>query len=112
MKLISMKDFVLNLFTITEIHSGSEALEKIQNYANFLNQPLTLGMFQGENKLFEGFKVISTQPKGILFNGWNILSERGLKNYTIEHLIEIRLTMKGEDVAIHLTQSALKQIGL
>ena len=47
MKLISMKDFVLEqckLFSTYQI-DYRDCLLRIENYANFLNQPLTLGMF-------------------------------------------------------------------
>lgn len=48
-KLITMTDFVLkqskNKFMSTGLISNSDILEKILNYANFLKQPLKLGMF-------------------------------------------------------------------
>ena len=51
MKLISMTDFVLNqkqsesFNEKTFINEALISLEKIRNYANFLKQPLNLGMF-------------------------------------------------------------------
>ena len=48
MKLISMKDFVLKQKEqLHEDETGflNDRLKNIFNYANFLNQPLTLGMF-------------------------------------------------------------------
>lgn len=43
MKLISMIDFVLEQLSIKQ--SSSEFKEAVKNYANFLKQPLHLGMF-------------------------------------------------------------------
>lgn len=54
MKLISMTEFVLEQkrpIPSADLHEADyyqqeyEVLEKVCNYANFLNQPLTLGMF-------------------------------------------------------------------
>ena len=47
MKLISMTDFVLSQEQPTYLQSEEfeEAYYKLHNYANFLKQPLTLGMF-------------------------------------------------------------------
>ena len=49
MKLISMTDFVLEQYAIItvidEINDAKKLLNKIFNYANFLNQPLKLEMF-------------------------------------------------------------------
>jgi len=43
MKLISMTEFVLK--TYDEISDSIDSESMMYNYANFLNQPLTLGMF-------------------------------------------------------------------
>ena len=64
MKLISMTDFVLNppktgCFEVQSImHQNSNLLRRFRNYANFLKQPLTLGMFvpcDEEGNVFNDF---------------------------------------------------------
>lgn len=63
MKLISMTDYVLeNITEVSDITNFSYSLlklKKVKNYANFLRQPLTLGMFvpcdDAENVLEEPF---------------------------------------------------------
>lgn len=45
MKLISMTEFVLNVINSDRECNRGKMLDEIGNYANFLNQPLTLGMF-------------------------------------------------------------------
>lgn len=108
MKLMKMTDFVLNVPLMFK--PSEDKLLACVKYANFLNQPLTLAMFQGKNKYFEGFKVISTKPKNILFDGYTIFSEYGLEYHTIEDLLKI--SVRGEEVDFELTSTAIKNLGL
>lgn len=143
MKLISMTSFVLNFKGNTAIsHKAFEFARKVKNYAEFLRQPLTLGMFvpldkQGnllkgkplspapdsewirwENEEFEFYKA----KERVLFKGFSIREEKrkkfvGVEGYEIEVSLLPKIKMTIEDLAndwnhIELTESALKQIGL
>ena len=143
MKLISMTDFVLNqkqsesFNEKTFINESLISLEKIRNYANFLKQPLNIGMFvpcDDEGNFFEepkkeeyfddGFNfefnqkyfkdvVLKEYYKGkekVLFENIPIYQAKWLVNSfsTIEYLSDISNTI----TPIYLTKSAIKQIGL
>lgn len=140
MKLISMTDFCLEVLNENPPYNEVEMLTKISNYANFLKQPLTLGMFVpvDENgkelslvplKVFEGkFKdyqtVLETYVKAkekVLFEGVKI---KHRENYFILEdedgtwirVLKNNTSLKVEDLlkmsSVELTHSALKQIGL
>ena len=74
MKLISMTDFVLGIeqnsytktekYNIIEWQSKCESFDKIIKYANFLKQPLKLGMFVPCD---ENGNVLEDLWDGILF---------------------------------------------
>ncbi|MEA1849207.1 hypothetical protein U9K52_09810 [Chryseobacterium sp. MHB01] len=82
-------------------------LELIRNYAEFLKQPLTLSMFTGENKLFEGFTYERIPIMGniLKLKGEFICMADDLKNSkaTIEDLIK-------DNSIYQLTPYALQQI--
>ena len=135
MKLISMKDFVLeqseklkdSLCFNLEINARKHALfaDKITNYANFLNQPLTLGMFVPcdedseplkETHLIRGVdaksqahnKIVIEAKERVLFEFNQVFFEfikgavESNSNLTVEWLVD--------EVVCTLTQSAQKQI--
>lgn len=77
---------------------------RVVGYAEFLNQPLTLGMFYGENKLFEDFEIYNEYcVRHLMIAGIYIDEE-----YCLEHTVE---DLVGAEW-ITLTPSALKQIGI
>lgn len=61
MKLISMKNFCLQLLNGNPPYNEVEMLTKISNYANFLNQKLSVDMFiktgEEDTVLFKGFST-------------------------------------------------------
>ena len=134
MKLISMTDYVLeqNSNKSSSLWCPPFVLQNVVNYANFLKQPLKLGMFipcdendvplelnettklnavflnqyqQAKDRvLFEGFEIIGDY----LFRKMNVclfqISECNL--YTTEHLLSF------EEFDVTLTESAIKYHGL
>jgi len=66
MKLISMTDFVLEYYS-DETRDELQVLDLMNNYANFLKQPLTLDMFvtcdEEGNVLEEPFNPIYLEPQ-------------------------------------------------
>ena len=116
MKLSSMTDFVLE--------QGGASVESdlfyflCSNYAQFLKQPLTLGMFVPcvDNEVFNyskhgGKEQYKQAKERVLFEGFNqdyIVIPTFLVNFkkTVEDLISISY------LEITLTPSAIKQIGL
>ena len=90
-KLISMTDFVLEVEKYeNESHNVEHAFELIKNYANFLKQPLTLGMFvpcdENDNVLEEPSLLPSSDldkyrkaKEKVIFEGWQLFRyNRGL----------------------------------
>jgi hypothetical protein len=108
MKLISMKDFVLEQGKKTGNDcSDLKWIEIIINYANFLNQPLTLGMFvpcgfdgniielpppssvawsiDGKNQYDVGCEIYQQAKERVLFEGFDTKFVQGVheKYYTV-----------------------------
>lgn len=143
MKLISMTDFVLNqkqsesFNEKTFINESLISLEKIRNYANFLKQPLNIGMFvpcDDDGNIFEEPKIEDYFDDGfnfefnqkhfkdvvleeyynakekVLFENIPIAQAKWLVNSfsTIESLSDISNTI----TPIYLNNNAIKQIGL
>ena len=89
MKLISMTDFVLQLDVSTNKSSYENDFDKLIRYANFIKQPLTLGMFipcdenneiiierhyqyfDNENEHQDYLKTFEIAKSKVLFNGFN-----------------------------------------
>lgn len=123
MKLISMTEFVLDIPEQFKrnIHSGSQWQEVVMNYANFLNQPLELGMFEGENRLFDvkNFRT-ETRKSGVRFNDDDMQEFKyyvyDLETDGIEHPVYIptdsRTVESITGFSPTLTEKAIKQIGL
>lgn len=132
MKLISMKDYVLYVFDTT---SKQKFRERVELYAKFITQPLTLGMFvpcdedgnilpapvTGEFAKGELSEQYQQAKERVLFSGK--FEERNKRDWCIykkyhpyyePHLIsEVGYTV--EDIIeydLTLTKSAQKQIGL
>lgn len=126
-KLISMTDFVLECDT----------LEKAQNYAKFLKQPLTLGMFvpcdESGEVLIESFsKKYKEAKERVLFKGFKLEYQNQVRNNdlsisldTLQFFIEGYLSVGGGDILgndiealsmcnldLKLTETAIKQLGL
>lgn len=141
MKLISMTDFVLeqkkNSF-YGQIES-SEILQRIENYAEFLKHPLTLGMFLPVDKngnILKEPKTIVFQDANFDIDEVNIYQEAKEKvlfkyctvkeikdKYTSYHVVyykshQIWVSWTNRNIEdmiknnLELTESALKQIGL
>lgn len=148
--LVSMTDFVLEVEReiVKAVHNGErlsnytseKRLRKIFNYANFLKQPLTLGMFlpcvEEGNVLEEPRTCCSGSECGCMGMPYNYSSREELDEYEqakervlfkgfelqgnklISKIGEMDLNLinkiKIEDItgSIELTESALKQIGL
>ena len=92
----SMVDFVLE--QAKNDLTGTHSFLNCYNYANFLKQPLTLGMFEVENQLFQ----CELFHEAILCEGHNVESiVKNLKR--VEDLLFMSPT---------LTETAIKQIGL
>lgn len=123
MKLISMTDFVLEqveLYKHDKIGVFDFAL-RIKNYANFIKQPLTIGMFVKFNKesdlLFKGlYKRQFTS-----FSSDKVINYYVTKNFQDINIIEIRDSVYKiffnniEELIyfdLELTELAIKQIGL
>jgi hypothetical protein len=140
MKLISMTDFVLDQFSKLEKTQEINILQfrnNIGNYANFLKQPLTLGMFvpcddngnvlekprEFKNK-FSTFEIYQQARERCLFEGfsvrkmegWNILdfpNNQHSKDFSVFEDAFKDMTI--EDIVkynLQLTPTAIKQIGL
>lgn len=135
MKLISMTDFVLEQ-GYNPLQNDTECWIKTHKYANFLKQPLTLGMFvpcdlEGNvlEELDADFYVMVTDKKIVefqqakercLFEGFEHRGETEFswifkhgKTYPImvfKRDIECLVTVLKRE--IELTQTALKQLGL
>lgn len=129
MKLISMTSFILNFKGNTAIsHKAFEFARKVKNYAEFLKQPLTLGIFfpadQNGNILSEpqmiekrlGFdevemdydyaevEVYKKAKERVLFKGFSIREEKrkkfvGVEGYEIEVSLLPKIKMTIEDLA-------------
>ena len=137
MKLISMVDFVLS--TDMAKSNSENALCEIENYAKFLKQPLTLGIFvpcvdnepfnyalhgnkehydkAKEEVLFEGFEIhelLDGETKRITCpNGFfNIAWYNDDKGWYFSKGIEGILVEDLLKYDLELTKNALKQIGL
>ena len=134
MKLISMTSFVLEQNKILETyvnHLRRPLFERCVNYAKFLKQPLTIGMFvpcdynlnileepifhepNCENEIGNYEKLIDEYYEAkekVLFENIPIAQAKWLVNTfsTIESLSDISNTI----TQIYLTESAIKQIGL
>ena len=136
MKLISMLDFVLkqNYTTTLDISQIDfydkelSILEKIRNYANFLKQPLNLGMFvpcyENGNPIIldtehkecpiswsiDEIEKYKKAKEKVLFEDLPIVQAKWLVNSfsTIESLSDISNTI----TPIYLNNNAIKQIGL
>ncbi|NML70009.1 hypothetical protein HHL23_09370 [Chryseobacterium sp. RP-3-3] len=121
MKLQPMTDFVLDQLSIKQ--STSEFKEVVRNYATFLKQPLTLGMFvpcdehniplpyfisnewfkAKEKVLFEGFRPCITNGVQSVEHDKVCVHFALVKGKTIESIVNAN---------IELTPSALKTIGI
>lgn len=89
MKLISMVDFVIEQY---ELDKGCQIFEKdCYNYANFLRQPLNLGMFIGEDAIF----IFQWE-----FKQWD---DSDMENQKIEDLLN-------DDLIYVLKDNAIKSI--
>ena len=118
-KLISMVDFVLSQ------NRDDDAQYRMINYANFLSQPLTIGMFVpcldgvvleepicygvGDEQYFGSRMDEYQQAKErVLFDLPNLETDMDvLKNLIMGNTIELLV-----DESTTLTETALKQIGL
>lgn len=141
--LLSMTDFVLkeleykkNKHYEYDSNDNDRSLDRIENYAEFLKQPLTLGMFvpcdengnvlkypivKGEfvNKgfveyqialeklLFKGFVQYDSYDCAIYYDGNNYLC---IDDEWCEGLTIEDLILTNKNIEIELTESALKQI--
>lgn len=146
MKLISMTDFVLEQSQkIEDLHDNlccAIAYNKIENYANFLKQPLELGMFvpcdedgnlfsefqleilNSNDEVYELRKVFQQAKERCLFEGFKLDTKYlWLKNSLFMICDDFNESFKKygiiEDLLnkyltkdIELTQTAIKQIGL
>jgi hypothetical protein len=131
MKLISMTDFVLHEQRFKE--DSDLAVFKITNYANFLKQPLELWMFvpcnndgnvldrpkehlENRSIYYNELREYQQEKEKCLFEGWQYcdksntirdgvftLSLEKIKDYTIEYLINLDIT---------LSESAIKKLGI
>jgi len=144
-KLISMVDFVLEQHEKSTDHpldnlEDAKTYSMILNYAKFLQQPLSLGMFvpcdymgivlnEHHNLTEENFNYVNPKiiefhraKERILFEGFEIIGEKhvgnkynvfgvGFKNGQYK-TIEDLVHHKNSDQDIVLTESAKKQIGL
>ena len=102
-KLTPMREFTLEMYEQLDcVHKFQDVVYK---YAKFLGQKPTLGMFVGENAIFEGFEVdivteryTSVKNKnrfGIIFTKTCVAIPS--KNiYTLEDLTNYDLTVKFE----------------
>ena len=140
-KLISMVDFVkwVNEVEVPNIDNEYEAYNAILKYANFLSQPLTLGMFvpcldgvvleeplDWRNKnspLYKPYKCQQYQQakERVLFEGVQVIEDRTLfvNSKEIGMFTDGKFIYFGvstiEDLVKYnptLTETALKQIGL
>jgi len=143
MKLISMVDFIYKVGNDTDernVMSFKDDLAKIYNYAQFLKQPLGLGMFipcvdnevfnyskhgnkeqyqeAQEKCLFIGFKIIDMHVEN---QSWEkVVTDEVLNSFWLSKDHQKWELSKGikviEDFAkynhLQLTQTAIKQIGL
>jgi hypothetical protein len=92
-KLISMTEFVLDyaevLTVVDNFKDAKHTLNKIFNYANFLSQPLTLGMFVP----CDDNNVPLKEPKG-----WKaFIQENGWKSLHSDALNRCRLYVQAKD---------------
>lgn len=131
MKLISMTDFVLNFKGNTAIsHKAFEFARKSKNYANFLKQPLTLGMFvpcdQEGNVLrypiSKGGSFINAElcayekaEEKVLFKGFKWKEDYALNEnkdvYVDEEWVLLNINVESlVEFDLELTESAIKQI--
>lgn len=100
MKLISMSGFVLDLGKQTEYKTYAWYFLRVNKYATFLKQTLTLDMFIGDKALFEGCYL---DDGYVCFKDGFIDVVEDIELYTIEDLLEYELT---------LTDHAIKKLGL
>lgn len=139
MKLISMTDFVIlqNLLLANKEITQNECGLRILKYANFLKQPLTLGMFvpcDDEGNILEypidgmkigkhssSYDVYNKAEKKVLFEGFEIMPDSALDFTVVNYRTGISkylgqayknhtiesLVIKGE---IKITKNGLKQI--
>lgn len=132
-----MTDFVLEQRKKREVHdlSANRFYHTICNYANFLKQPLTLGMFvpcdlegniltkpplyndykneEGGNKELFRFNLeqYKQAQERILFKGWELSITELVKDGVYIHLESLKiLTIESLFYAkVELTESAIKQ---
>lgn len=137
MKLISMTDFVLEQYKIKQ--SPYNFWKKLGKYAEFLKQPLTLGMFfpcdeDGNvledpkpfgmiDRYSEKCKEYHEAKEKVLFEGFTVIHNVE-KNYFLHHISGHMIVFYGPNESgniegllsplyeIELTESAIKQIGL
>lgn len=103
-----MTDFVLEVKNNIEndwLDSDRvEELKKIIKYAEFLKQPLKLGMFFGKEKLFSNAEIIEDEGETWIFHS-------GKYRFRTSDIIDKTI----EDLSwssLELTPNAIKQIGL
>jgi len=115
MKLISMVDFVLQKYNLSaDEYTDQDVLELINNYANFLNQPLELGMFipcdEEGNVLTEpDLRGLKDEHRKELYEQYQQAKERVLfEGFTIEDY-ELRLHGLRESIKIkHIEQGKIE----
>lgn len=140
MKLISMTDFVLEQTELLYESNPHKLIHKIVNYAQFLKQPLTLGMFvpcdENGNVLEEPKKdyhfmyangqefyphqideynlLLSKAKEKILFKGFDEVGGVSVAKAICQtyKTIESLTDKKIPLISLALTESAIKQIGL
>lgn len=107
-KLIGISEFILQQDKIFPaammanefIELLAEKYSAIVKYNKFLNQPLTIEMFEGENKIFIGGKYNDIQPS----TNWNY--------YSIADTVIFKDTNGKQNASIGLKISDLTGLGL
>ena len=128
MKLISMTDFVLESISKFNTYESEDNLNSIIKYANFLKQPLNLGIFvpcyENGNPIIldtehkecpiswsiDEIEKYKQAKEKVLFENIPIVQAKWLVNSfsTIESLSDISNTI----TKIYLNNNAIKQIGI
>ena len=130
MKLISMVDFVLQQDEITTSTSLPKFYGAVSNYAEFLNQPLTLGMFVpcdekgnvlNETNVYHKDRPLNEVEAEYFYNIKTEQYQQAKERILFENNTEFHATILIDilsivedlvDMDFTLTKSAIKQIGL
>ena len=107
-KLIPMVQFVIELYDSEPMNKQDECIERVVNYAKFLDSDIEEWMFIGENKIFDGFTKCT--PKYAEEHGINKSFDNFGDDEFYMRIFQERYKIENKEISTFVTHFHLKKI--